>query len=359
MKKNQLIISESEKNEILSLYKIINDSLIREQKETPTVISVSNHTTFDTDSVASADFINKLINDIITKINADPKAVEMKNSGKMTISFITLAGTASNSWNGKTTGYDWENDFKTKFSGQRDETELYEKNKDLAYERAYAFKDKIISELAKYGIKVSPYTKFNILGNVINTGGKNDDERDTAKYPRPGQNLNCNIKFMYENEIPKTTTPPPLDDPKKIPPNMVLTGTYFCNGKNSKNEPITNSGDILDACTQTQINSDKNQPSAKSHIAAFEIKWPANVVGSPNVVPAMRWKFIWNSANKITGVKRVNFNKSYVGKEKFEKAVPTGNFAVNDDILKYFMGLSEGDTVGGGSPYKTYVQPFI
>ena len=157
MKKNQLIISESEKNEILSLYKIINDSLIREQKETPTVISVSNHTTFDTDSVASADFINKLINDIITKINADPKAVEMKNSGKMTISFITLAGTASNSWNGKTTGYDWENDFKTKFSGQRTETELYQKNKDLSYERAYTFKDKIISELAKFLLNICTY----------------------------------------------------------------------------------------------------------------------------------------------------------------------------------------------------------
>jgi hypothetical protein len=81
-------------------------------------------------------------------------------------------------------------------------------------------------------------------------------------------------------------------------------------------------------------------------------------VGSPNVVPAMRWKFIWNDANKITGVKRVNFTTSYVGKERFDKAVPTGSFNVDDKFLKYFMGVNEGDP-NGGSPYKTYVQPFI
>ena len=72
----------------------------------------------------------------------------------------------------------------------------------------------------------------------------------------------------------------------------------------------------------------------------------------------MRWKFIWNDANKITGVKRVNFTTSYVGKERFDKAVPTGSFNVDDKFLKYFMGVNEGDP-NGGSPYKTYVQPFI
>lgn len=356
MKKNNLILSESEKNDILSLYKIKN-SLITEQPVKPTEIVVKNRTTFDTNSVASDDFINKIISNIINNINADPKAVQMKNSGKMTISFLALGGTASNSWDGKTTGYDFENDFKTKFAGQRTETELYQKNRDLAYERAYAFKDKIISELAKYNIKVSPYAKFSIVGNVINTGGKNDDVRDVSKFPKEGQTLTCTLKFMYEGDITETdkTT---FDDPKKITKNFVLTGTYFCNGKNSKNELISKSGDIIDTCTKTQIDADKGKPSAQSHIAAFEIKWPANTVGASEVVPAMRWKFIWNDANKITGVKRVNFNKSYIGKQQFDKAVPTGTFGADDTILKHFMGINEGDP-NGGSPYKTYVTPYL
>ena len=352
MRRGQLIITENEKNEIRSLYNLIKESLITEQVVN---ISTSGKTTFEPMSTDPKNFLGTFVADILKKINEDPAAKKMMDSGQMVITSIVVATGASNSWDGKATGYDNENDYRTPFKGQRTETVLYDKNKKLSLDRGNGFKDKVFAELSKYKIQVSPNVKVTVLNNVVNTGGLNDNKRDTTKYPNPGQYLSSRITFMYKKDIP-TTTSTTLDFTKitsfdKIPANFVLAGSYFCDGKNSENAESEN---------DTYLQQCAKLPSGKhthDRISAWEIKWGANVAKNPRVVPVIRWNFFWSPEGKIVRVFRQNFNSQYQGKELFDKMVPSKDVNVDDPALKYFMGIKEGD-VNGGTTYKKYIAPF-
>jgi hypothetical protein len=64
------------------------------------------------------------------------------------------------------------------------------------------------------------------------------------KYPNPGQTIYVDLKFKYKKDIPgekpaePTPTKTPIDpvgdiqDYKQIKSNMIMIGSYYCNGTN-------------------------------------------------------------------------------------------------------------------------------
>ena len=369
MKINRLIITEEERNEIRSLYNLIN-----EQSGTPpvpTIIKVSDEDSLAMDSTAAKGFLSKFVNDILTKINNDPEAINTMKNGKMEIISLIVKGGASNVWGGKPTGYDFENNRTTSVK-TKTETDLYQKNKALSTKRSEQFKNDLIAELLKYNIKVSPKVNITTVANVYNTGGVNDKDnrRDTTLYPKNGQFLSATIQLSFVNTDIfietvkveetlkkefniKTVTEEGVPD---IPKSFVITGAYFCNGKNSQNE---------DADDNTHFNQCKLlEPKNKNdrHISAWEIKWAKNKVGDPDVIPVVRWNFYWSSGGTIDRVSRVPYKVKYDGSENFDKLITANNNVGTDDkMLKYLMGLSEGNMRGdpnGGATYEKFIGRF-
>jgi hypothetical protein len=347
VKINRLIITEEERNEIRSLYSLINEQPV--VPPVPTIIKVSDEDSLVMDSTDAKGFLSKFVKDILTNIDNDPQAKNTMNNGQMEILSLIVRGGASNVWDGKPTGYDFENDRKT--AGTKTETDLYQKNKDLAAVRSDQFKNKLIAELSKYNIKVSPNVKIKTDAYVYNTGGVNDASRDTTKYPNNGQFLSATIQLSYLNTPFNISTITQVGVPG-IPKGFVMTGSYFCDGKNSRNESAREDT-YVKQCQSLPTNLKNGE-----HISAWELKWAPKVVDNPDVIPVVRWNFFWNSGGTIDRVSRVLFNKPYKGKETFDKLIPSSNsVGVDDVMLKSMMGLPEGDT-NGGTTYVKYIAPF-
>ena len=367
MKINRLIITEEERNEIRSLYNLINEQSV--PPPVPTIIKVSDEDSLVMDSTAAKGFLSKFVSDILTKINNDPEARNTMKNGKMEILSLIVLGGASNVWGGKPTGYDFENDRLTR-AKTKTETVLYQKNKDLSTKRSDQFKTDLIAELLKYNIKVSPKVNIKTVANVYNTGGVKDISRDTKLYPKNGQFLSATIQLSFVNtdifietvkveEIPKTEfniNTVTEEGIPNIPKEFEITGTYFCNGKNSQNEealPDTH----LNQCESLSATSKDHR-----HISAWEIKWAPKVNGNDNVIPVVRWNFYWSSGGTIDRVSRIPYKTEYEGKGNFDKLIPSSNNVGTDDrMLKYLMGLSGGNMRGdsnGGTTYKKYIEPF-
>jgi hypothetical protein len=346
VKINRLIITEEERNEIRSLYSLINEQPVA--PPVPTIIKVSDEDSLVMDSTDAKGFLSKFVKDILSNIDNDPQAKNTMNNGQMEILSLVVRGGASNVWGGKTTGYDFENDRKT--AGIKTETALYQKNKDLAAVRSDQFKNNLIAELSKYNIKVSPNVKIKTDAYVYNTGGVNDASRDTTKFPNNGQFLSATIQLSYLNtpfNIARLN-PGNVD----IPPSFVMTGSYYCNGKNSQNQ-VAKEDTYVKQCQSLPTNLKNGE-----HISAWELKWAPKVVDNPDVIPVVRWNFFWNSGGTIDSVSRVLFDKPYKGKEIFDKLIPSSNsVGVDDVMLKSMMGLSEKD-VNGGARYIKYIAPF-
>ncbi len=367
MKINRLIITEEERNEIRSLYNLINEQ--SGPPPVPTIIKVSDEDSLAMDSTDAEGFLSKFVNDILTKINNDPEARNTMKNGKMEIISLIVKGGASNVWDGKSTGYDFENDRLTP-AKTKTETALYQKNKDLSTKRSEQFKNDLIAELLKYDIKVNQKVKITTVANVYNTGGVNDIRRDTKLYPKNGQFLSATIQLSFVNtdifietvkveEIPKTEfniNTVTEEGVPNIPKEFVITGAYFCDGKNSQNEealPNTH----LKQCESLSATSKDHR-----HISAWEIKWAPKVNGNDNVIPVVRWNFYWSSGGTIDRVSRIPYKTEYEGKGNFDKLITANNNVGTDDrMLKYLMGLSGGNMRGdlnGGTTYKKYIEPF-
>lgn len=368
MKINRLIITEEERNEIRSLYNVITEQPVA--PPVPTIIKVSDEGSLAMDSTDAKGFLSKFVSDILTKINNDPEARNTMKNGKMEILSLIVLGGASNVWGGEPTGYDFENNRKT--PGIKTETDLYQKNKVLSTKRSEQFKNDLIAELLKYNINVSRNVKITTVANVYNTGGVNDNDirRDTKLYPKNGQFLSATIQLSFVNtdifietvkveEIPKTEfniETAREEDVPNMPKEFVITGAYFCDGKNSQNE---------DADDNTHLNQCKSLSATSKdhrHISSWEIKWAPKGNGDTNVIPVVRWNFYWSSGGTIDRVSRVPYKDEYVGKDTFGKLITANNNVGTDDkMLRYLMGLSGGNMRGdlnGGETYKTYIEPF-
>lgn len=344
-----ILITETEKKLIKEMYGILTEEDLK-----PIRIRHKDKSRYDVNSTDPKNFIDKFVNDLVTKIDATPGGKQMRDSGKMTIvSLLTQTG-ASNHWGGKPTGYDFENNLTTP-AASKIETELYDKNKDLSKRRGDDFNKLLQTKLGKFGIKFSPQTKIATSADVINTGGKNDDQKDSTKYPNNGQYVGLTLSLQYADKITTQATPPTKVDItsfqswKDIKSDHIITGSYFCDGTNS--EKRESAADTYESvCSKLPVNLRNHD-----HISAFEIKWGPNVIGATYTIPVARWMFTWGADNKITSIYRKQYNKKY----PVDQSLPEQQVTLDDPTLKFFMGISEGQTATGGERYKKYVLPFI
>ena len=345
----KILISEQEKHQILKMHlkegmgSFSNKQLLTEAFK----LDFVGNGDYAVGSVDPSLFIDKYVTDLVTKIDANPEGKKMRLSPTgMYCSSINIIASASNSWGGKATGFDHNNNWTP---ATPTETDLYQKNKDLALKRSSSFETYLFQKLAKFNIKKDPtITKVSSESWVMDTGGKTDKDptRDNTKYPRMGQFIKCTMKFKTVDEINDVKTIETFND---ISPKMVLTGSYFCNGKTSQG----NSGrpdDYYGQCPQ-------NIRTSADKIAAFEIKWNPGVMKNPYTVPLVRWNFYWDpTGRKITKITSQQYNNTYPIDKMFP---PSSNVSKSDSKLIYMMGISEGNTTSSNQRYGKYVKPYI
>lgn len=310
-------------------------------------IPYSQIATYSAGDSNPSNFIDNFVENLIKKIDEDSEGKKMRASGQMTLLVGKFIGSASNSWGKNKTGYDRENDFKTIVKPS--ETEFYDKNIKLATERANKFQEALWPKLLKYNIKIMDnISKISSSAIVVNTGGVNDNVRDTTKYPNEGQRISVNLKFEYSSKIVLTMP----ETPEDILPNMILTGSYFCNGKNSQGKTSTNTDTYLNQCKELPQNL-----KDEKHISSWEIKWNTNVIKNAYTVPLYRWNFYWDKNGKISKIVGQQFNndKKYPINKSFP---PSEDIPKNDPIMIRLMGINQ-NAKDGGTLYKNFIKPFI
>ena len=306
-------------------------------------------------------FMENLINGI--KTNQITNASYVK--GKAVVSGIRLTGGASNRYGGKPVKPEMDNNYN--FQKYPDnpayDPNQFAKNKQLAVNRANGLYDELVKTLPSKGIALSPTLKPQVLSYVVDTGGKVDDTRNTGKYPNPGQIVMVEIDICGVEETSSSTDNTPKDPiGGKIPNNIdefkklgrdgfVLTGAYFCNGKNSLNASAQ--ANTFDSCGQVQLQVDKNKKSADSHMSSYEIKYQMNVNGQPYVRPVVRWKIYWNTNNKITKVLQQQVNKEYDPKGIF----PSKQIDPNDEFFK--LALKAGNPDAPDTRFDKFIKPYL
>jgi hypothetical protein len=339
------LVEESPSLEIIQNYNE-KGNLIKESVTIP----YSQIATYNPGSSDPSSFIKEFVDNLIKKIDSTPEGKKMRESGQMVLLRGTFMGSASNSWGKVKTGYDIENDMKTKTKPS--ETEYYTKNLNLALNRAKIFEQNLWTLLEKYKIKKLPNVSvIKTTSVVVNTDGVNDNVRDVNKFPNPGQKITVDLKFEYESKIVKKTDTILPETPEDILPNMILTGSYFCNGKNSQGK---------DALSGTSVNQCKELPQNLKdgkHISAWEIKWNTNVLKNAYTVPVYRWNFYWDKNGKITKIVGQQYNNDT--KYPINKSFPPSNdIPKNDPMMIYLMGINQ-NVKDGGTLYKNFIKPFI
>jgi hypothetical protein len=356
--KKRLLITEEEKKQILKLYGIKNN-LINEA----VTITSTQKATYEPGQSDPSGFIDTFVETLLTKINENSEAKDLLSKNKLMLEKVYVAAGSSNNWNGVKTSYDLNNKLDTKLlvtvPTDKDNV-LYNKNLALAKKRGETFLPSIIAKLQAKGIKVSNSYSSKVTPFVVDTGGMLDSARDETVYKNPGQYIGCSIIVGNEDEIQKFNKKMlTLSDIKK---DFVLTGSYYCDQNNAINRGKGIGKAELDTyspmCNAVQkLYSGKASELAK-YISAFEIKWQPNVLKNPWVYPVMRWEFTWADDGagklKISSVKLKEIKKSLIPASIF----PSTESSVDDTTLKYMMGLTEGDTAGGGTIYKTYIEPY-
>lgn len=343
----KFIISEQEKQRILNLYlnELNINSSFKNLITESFVVSYRANSTYPAGGTDPSNFIDTYVTNLVAKIDANAEAAKLRASANgIYCSFIRVASGASNSWGGKATGYNMENNMTTKVTPS--ETVLYQKNLDLALNRAKVFETKVFEKLKPFKVFKDPtLTRVVTESYVVNTGGKNDKDRDTSLYPNTGQFINCQITLKSKEEL---TNLDYVNDYTEITKDMVSTGSYFCDGTNSQGKEAT--PDFYDAQCPPSTRNNKNK------MAAFEIKWNPNVLKNTYTVPLARWNFYWTSdGSKISKITRQQYNNTKAIDKKFP---PQSNVTKDDAVLKYMMGISEGNTVTGGQRYSKYVAPY-
>jgi hypothetical protein len=342
----KFLINEQEKSRILKMYNV-NSNLIKEGVTIP----YSQVSVYDAGSSDPSKFIDEFVKNLIAKIDSDAAAKAMRLSGQMVLAKGFFTGGASNSWGKMATGYDRENNMA---QAKPTETVNYQKNYDLALERAKKFEEALWPKLAVYKIKKSPdLSVIKTSAYVLNTGGKGDSSRDQKTFPNPGQKIYVNLVFEYSQKLEESKDATKITSLDQFRNNFVLTGSYYCNGKNGLGSPSSSTDTYVNQCSKLPANlKDGN------HISAWEIKWNPNVMKNPYTVPVYRWNFYWGADGKIKTIVGQQYNNDvkYPANKLFP---PSQNVAKDDKTLLYMMGLNDGETTTGGKLYGKLIKPFI
>jgi len=211
--------------------------------------------------------------------------------------------------------------------------------------------------LKQNNISDSDSAKVTFKTIVLNTGGVKDEARDTSKYPNPGQFMTVSLVFRYKKDIGQTviTTTEQIETYTQIKPNMVLTGSYYCNGKNSEGT-VAGNAEMKDAMAESCKGVGGVKPENGKYSMAFEIKWNTNVLKDPYTAPILRWVFNYDGNGKINKVTRYVYNKKYIF---LRNDVPQKTISVTDKEMKYYMGIRSNEPETGGPFYAKFIQPYI
>ena len=302
---------------------------------------------FITFSVASSEMAANAITTAINTILADLKTKGYTTKG---LSFLNIFGGASNYLNGAmkadkimTDAEGFFNSVKVaennlpSYPGEANKT----KNLGYAQARCQVLKNALIKNFPPTATaEIKEPTSF-----VMDTGGVVDSKRDLTKYPVPGQMA----MFVAKVDINRISTITTYND---IPSNFILTGSYFCNGTNSEGRSGVAENTYVEQCK----NQGQSSITDGKCMSAFEIKWAANKLDNPYVVPIMRWNIFWqrgsNGLYPPFKVTRVLYKNEWSSMVK----IPEGTTTINDPYLKYFMGLKENDP-NGGTAWKKFLAP--
>jgi hypothetical protein len=351
----KIIITESQLKTLVRK----NEILLNEQKTTTKTtsevkISFNFKAAYAVNSSDPTPFLADFTKTLLEKINSAEEGPLMLKSGEMTLFSGTFTAGASNTWLGKATPYDKENNYAVAPKEQNFEDPLYKKNVELALKRAQAFRPALFNFLKQNKISDSDTAKVAFKTIVLNTGGVKDESRDKTKYANPGQFMTVTLVFKYKRDMTTvTSTGKTSTDTIKtytdITPNMILTGSYYTNGKNSLGMTA-----VDDMFVKQREKLDRNKWDNK-HMTAYEIKWNTNVVDDPWTAPILRWVFYWNENNKIERVVRFAYDKKFIANMS---TVPQREVRINDPEMLYYFGIRE-NRPDGGTNYAKFIQPFI
>jgi hypothetical protein len=359
-----------------SQFKNLTMSLISEAPTQPTQVTVKYKfkSLYPVNSTDPKAFLKQFSDGILAEINKTPEGQQMLKSGQMTLLWGKITAGASNTWGGKATPYDKENNYVTNGpTGQDFGSQLYKLNVDLAYRRAVDFRKYLFATLKTNKISDNPQATITYNTMVVNTGGVKDESvTDKSKYPNPGQYIEVNLRFAYSKDIPSsdivTTESSSSLTLTQIKPGFFITGSYFCDGRNSELSPgmddtyKTQCSELPGFQKYYQTKGNKQtidtalQAKLHRNISAFEIKWNANTSGIKYTRPVLRWTFTWSPQGKIVRVERYLYNKEYY---KTKDLAQHQNVMPNDPELLYFMGINQNQPQTGGPYYEKYIKPYL
>jgi hypothetical protein len=267
-------------------------------------------------------YINQMHAGILQAINSNPAAKAMFDSKSIKLVGAVFNGGASNTWGGKPTGFDRELN-NTAQALTPTETVLYQKNLDLAKQRADACKTKLLELLAQDGIKIATINPPTINARVFNTGGK----------------LNANaqiieVKLFFDYLAVSDITA--MDD---IKPKFISTGQYrTIDGKSPTGQVYTDTA----VWQQSVAKLTPEQKKDTKRILAFEVKWNVNILKNPYKAPWYRWVFYYGADGKIERIsgrvydKTLNASLSNIFKDN-------NNIPKNDPSLLKILSISGYD----------------
>ena len=154
---------------------------------------------------------------------------------------------------------------------------------------------------------------------------------------------------------------PPTNQNTGLTAENVMTGSYFCNGKNSENGYAV-SDTYVSQCSRIPSNLKTsliatNAPNKSRYMSAWEIKHNVNTTGEKYVVPVARYNFYWDATGKkILSITKQAFSQPT--ENTAARILSATRVSPSDAEMKYLMGIKENDP-NGGTVYKTYISPYI
>jgi hypothetical protein len=222
-----------------------------------------------------------------------------------------------------------------------------------------------VSHIYVWRTKVSPDGKtvlFNVNGKWLKHPEVSDDFFDVVDKSRPNSTLDIYQHFYFKptpvcvlcvegkeeetaredditiKKVDKLEDAQTITD---IPKSFVLTGSYWCNGKNSMGRGADNST-YKEQCKNLPDGVDKSK-----FMASWEIKFAPNVAGNPDTVPVTRWNLFYNSSGEIYKITSYDYNKIALPYQETMKRLygnPNDNPEITKNNFKQMMYVAAGDT---------------
>ena len=270
----------------------------------------------------STKFIPAIWTEVKKAIDANPEAKTIFDAKNMALQSLQIYAGASNSYNGKETWYDTENNVVSQpidyiqkawgkgggaddpnnsiISGSNPNAEKdYGLNLNLAKSRGENIATNLKKTFQTNGILIPDVSKNqiysqNIIPGVVNTGGKLDSvnkQKQSYNYPNPGQVAIISLIVSGKGEV-KTVPTEVADLVKGLKDKSVLWGSYPCSDTVSAN------------CV--------GKANDATYLGAFELKYlPGKGAGqSTYVVPVKRWTFEYDKTGKINKINVIEPLKS-------------------------------------------------